>query len=34
LACTAWVNGLQVANAAGLIDGAPLAGELVAEFER
>jgi hypothetical protein len=29
-----WVNGRQVANAAGLLDGAPLAGELVTEFER
>jgi len=28
-----WVNGLQVANAAGLLEAAPLAGELVTEFE-
>lgn len=29
-----WVNGRQVANAAGLLGDAPLAGELVTEFER
>ncbi len=29
-----WVNGRQVANDAGLLDQAPLAGELVTEFER
>ena len=29
-----WVNGRQVADTNGLLDGAPLAGELITKFSR